>query len=80
MIRVEYKIVTGGVDSITFDIRNMNFDALLINNQGLYYLFHPNQVLNILGSPTLGEGRFVRLDLHDATQIPSEVAKMLTGE
>jgi hypothetical protein len=79
MIRVEYKIVTQFMDSITFRVADMNFDVLLINQQGLYYLFHPAQVLNCLSGHHSTDG-MVQFNLYEATQIPAEIAKMLTGE
>jgi hypothetical protein len=79
MIRVEYKIVTQFMDSITLKVAGINFDVLLINQQGLYYLFHPAQVLNKLSGCTLSNV-IVHFNLYEATQIPAEVAKILTGE
>jgi hypothetical protein len=81
MIRVEYKIVTQFMDSITFRVVDMNFDVLLINQQGLYYLFHPAQILNCLsGCFYHSTNGMVMFNLYEATQIPAEVAKILTGE
>lgn len=80
MIKVEYRVTPNTVDSITFRVEFVNFDALLINQQGLYYLFHPSQILNTLNC---GKQRFntdITFNLHDATQIPADIARIFTGE
>jgi hypothetical protein len=85
MIRVEYKVIPNTADSITFRVEIINFDVLLINKQGLYYLFHPAQILNTLNTPDwrrkeVGSNELMRFSLCDATQIPADIARIFTGE
>lgn len=79
MIKVEYRIIPQFMDEITFDTRH-EFDVLLINKQGLYYLFHPSQILNVLNYCKDSGDDFKSFQLIDARQIPTDIARIFTGE
>lgn len=86
MIKVEYKAVTEYLDAVTFRYEDVDFDVLLVNKQGLYYLFHSGQILNVKNcladfSRARQEPKdFAVFNLRDAQQIPADIARIFTGE
>jgi hypothetical protein len=82
-LKVRYYEVNSDMDKLLLDSAELTqFDALLINRGGLFYLYHPSIVSNELARCSINKDpwAYFYISSSDAEPIDSVIAKTLIGD
>jgi hypothetical protein len=71
------------MDEMSFFAEDLqNFDTLLVNQSGLFYLYHPSIIKNELNRCCMSNDKYAHFKISsiDAEPIDSVIAKTLIGD